>query len=87
MDVNTFLIFFWYYRCRQRNRRFWVHPILTQRLNLGIFRNLMSDLRRDESRAAGAGRGLPPLHYPAKNSVQQKPHAGSHVNTAIEMYV
>ncbi|KAF9816544.1 hypothetical protein SFRURICE_010703 [Spodoptera frugiperda] len=50
MDVNTFLIFYWYYRRRQRNRRFWVHPILTQRSNLGIFRNLMSDLRRDESK-------------------------------------
>lgn len=50
MDVNTFLIFYWYYRRRQRNRRFWVHPILTQRSNLGIFRNLMNDLRRDESK-------------------------------------
>ncbi|KAJ8735156.1 hypothetical protein PYW08_014406 [Mythimna loreyi] len=85
MDVNTFLIFYWYYRRRQRNRRLWVHPILTQRLNLGIFRNLMSDLRRDESKFFNYFRGGGCHHstIPQKTVSSKKPHAGSRVNTAI----
>lgn len=35
-------------RRRQRNRRYWEHPIVQVRPHLGAFRTLMSQLRRDE---------------------------------------
>lgn len=51
MDVNMFVLMYWYRRRRKRqviSRRYWEHPIVRERYNLGTFRNLMCQLRRDE---------------------------------------
>jgi hypothetical protein len=48
MDVNTFLIMYWYRRRRRINRRYWLHPIVMERSRVGSYRTLMYQLRRDE---------------------------------------
>ncbi|KAL4126361.1 hypothetical protein QTP88_010583 [Uroleucon formosanum] len=54
MDLNTFIVIYWYrkYRQQQRisNRRFWVHPIVSQRNILSSFNTLMCQLRQDETK-------------------------------------
>jgi hypothetical protein len=48
MDVNTFLIMYWYRRRRRINMRYWLHPIVMERSCMGSYRTLMYQLRRDE---------------------------------------
>lgn len=52
MDVNMFVVMYWYRKRRKRRaiRKYWEHPIVRERFNLGSFRNLMCQLRRDETK-------------------------------------
>lgn len=51
MDVNTFVIIYWYYRChykKQINRRYWLHSIIRERSRLELHQTLMCQLRGDQ---------------------------------------
>lgn len=51
MDINTFIILYWYQkrrRARTVKRKYWIHPIVSQRHNLGAYRTLMGQLRSDD---------------------------------------
>jgi hypothetical protein len=54
MNLNTFILIYWYNKYRQpqriSNRRFWVHPIVRQRNILSSFNTLMCQSRQDETK-------------------------------------
>jgi hypothetical protein len=52
MDVNTFMILYWYHsrRSNRNKRKYWVHAIVKQRFYVATFQTLMCQLRSDNDK-------------------------------------